>query len=262
LLNKWISQVDTYDPLFSAAHREGWRGVSAKTALHTNGYKILTSWNTFGTAVALMKSQTDIANHQCRISQEDGSKIEFNSRRMKMKKVTLAVMAILFVAAIATSAFAFGWGRGPGYGPCARGDFQGQDALNLTAEQAAKIKEMRETHWKETKSIQEKTFTKRDEIRKLWLEPNPDQAKITEAQKEMRSFRDQMEDKMTAFHLETLKVLTPEQRAKITSSGPGRGSGHGRSSGPMHGFCPGGSGGAGCFSDCPGFGGRKMMHSK
>ena len=27
-----------------------------------------------------------------------------------MKKVTLTVMAVLFVAAVATSAFAFGWG--------------------------------------------------------------------------------------------------------------------------------------------------------
>ena len=65
-----------------------------------------------------------------------------------MKKVTLTVMAVLFVAAVATSAFAFGWGRGPGYGPCARGDFQGPAGLNLTAEQTAKIKEMRETSGK------------------------------------------------------------------------------------------------------------------
>ena len=36
------------------------------------------------------------------------------------------------------------------------------------------------------KPLQEQMFTKRDEIRKLWLEPNPDQAKIMAAQKEMR----------------------------------------------------------------------------
>ena len=54
-----------------------------------------------------------------------------------MKKVTLTVMAVLFAAAVATTAFAFGWGRGPGYGPCARGGFQGPAGLNLTAEQTA-----------------------------------------------------------------------------------------------------------------------------
>jgi protein CpxP len=176
---------------------------------------------------------------------------------MKMKKVTLTVMAVLFVAAVATSAFAFGWGRGPGYGPCARGDSQGPAGLSLTAEQTAKIKEMREAQWKEMKPLQEQMFTKRDEIRKLWLEPNPDQAKITAAQKEMRSFRDQMEDRMTAYRLEAAKVLTPEQREKIGSFGQGRGSGRrsGHGFGPMHGFGPGGPDGAGCFGG-PGFGGK------
>jgi periplasmic protein CpxP/Spy len=167
---------------------------------------------------------------------------------MKMKKVALAVMAVFFVAAVATSAFAFGWGRGPGYGPCAQGDFQGPAGLNLTAEQTAKIKEMRETQWKEMKPLQEKMFTKRDEIRKLWLEPNPDQAKITAAQKEMRSFRDQMEDKITAYRLEAVKILTPEQREKIGSLVQGRGPGHRGA----RGFGPGAPGGAGCFGG-PGF---------
>jgi periplasmic protein CpxP/Spy len=163
-----------------------------------------------------------------------------------MKKVTLTVMVVLFVAAVATSAF--GWGRGPGYGPCARGDFRGPAGLNLTAEQTAKIKEMRETQWKEMKPLQEQMFAKRDEIRKLWLEPSPDQAKISAAQKEMRSFRDQMEDRMTAYRLEAVKVLTPEQREKIGSFGQGRGPGQRRG----HGFGPGAPGGAGCFGG-PGF---------
>ncbi len=84
-------------------------------------------------------------------------------------------MAVLFVAAIATSAFAFGGGRGPGYGPCGRGDFQGPAGLTLTAEQKTKIKEMQETHWKDMKNLRDTMFSKRDEIRKLWLNPNPDE---------------------------------------------------------------------------------------
>jgi periplasmic protein CpxP/Spy len=167
-----------------------------------------------------------------------------------MKKVTLVVMAVIFASAVATSAFAFGCGRGPGYGPCARGDFQGPAALNLTAEQTAKIKEIRDAQWKEMKPLQEQTFTKRDEIRKLWLEPNPDEAKITAAQKEMRSLRDQMEDRTTAFRLEAAKVLTPEQKEKIGSFIQGRSLGHRR--GPMNGLGPGAPGGAGCFGG-PGF---------
>jgi protein CpxP len=156
-----------------------------------------------------------------------------------MKKVTLTVMVVFFVAAVATSAFAFGRGRGPGYDPCARCDFQGAAGLNLTAEQTAKIKEMRQTQFKEMKPLLVQVFTKRDEIRKLWLEPSPDQAKITAAQKEMRFLRDQMEDRMTAYRLEAVKVLTPEQREKNGSFGQGLG--------PARGFGPGAPGCAGCF---------------
>lgn len=144
-----------------------------------------------------------------------------------MKKVTLTVMAVLFVAAVSTSAFAFGWGRGPGYGPCGGGDFDGAAGLSLAPEQTAKIKEMREAQWSEIKPLREKMFTKRDEIRKLWLAPEPDQTVITAAQKEMRSLRDQIQDKMTAYRLEALKTLTPEQQEKIRSSYSERGFGPG-----------------------------------
>lgn len=203
-------------------------------------------------AVALNRSKTETMSmnpmSMNRVLPEKGSKMNnSNLRRMKMKKVILTVMAVFFVAAVATSAFAFGCGRGPGYGPCARGDFQGPAGLNLTAEQTAKIKEMRETGWNEMKPLREQMFTKRDELRKLWLEANPDQVKITAAQKEMRLLRDQMQDRMTAYRLEALKVLTPEQKEKMGSFKQGRGPGRGSGCGP------GGQGGAGCFGGGPDF---------
>lgn len=163
-----------------------------------------------------------------------------------MKKVTLTVMAVLFVAAVATSAFAFGWGRGPGYGPCGRGGLEGPAGLNLTPEQTAKFKELREAEWKEMKPLRDQMFTKRDQIRKLWLAPNPDQAAIEAAQKEMRAVRDQIQDKTTAYRLNALKILTPEQQEKLRTSlsEPG--------CGPRRGMGPGGfGGGAGCFGCAP-----------
>jgi len=161
-----------------------------------------------------------------------------------MKKLTMAIVALLFVGAVAASAFGFGWGRGPGLGdgPCARGDFQGPAGVDLTADQKAKLKEMRDARFQDIEPLREKMFTKRDELRELWLEPNPDQAKITEAQREMRILRDQMQDRMTTFRLESLKALTPEQREKIGSFAGGRMGGK-RGVGP---------GGAGCFGGGPG----------
>lgn len=177
-----------------------------------------------------------------------------------MKKLMLTVMALVVTAMIASAALAFGPGRGPGYGPCGRGDFGGYEGLNLTADQKTKMNELRDTHFKEVKPLRDQMFTKRDELRKLWLEPNPDQAKIAAAQKEMRAVRDQMQDKMTAFRLDAVKVLTPEQRekAKTFAEGyaAGRGYGPGRGYGKGRGFGPGSCSGGDCPGDGPGAGGR------
>lgn len=177
-----------------------------------------------------------------------------------MKKVMVTVMALLVTAMIATAALAFGPGRGPGYGPSGRGDFGRFGELNLTADQKTKLGELRDAQFKDIKPLRESMFAKRDELRKLWLEPNPDQGKITAAQKEMRSVRDQMQDKMTASRLEMLKVLTPEQREKAKSFAAGyaagRGYGPGRGHGMSRGFGPGACGGGGCQGGGPGAGGR------
>ncbi len=161
-----------------------------------------------------------------------------------MKKLTLTVMALLIAGIVATSAFGFGWGRGPGFGfgPCARGEFGGYAGVDLTADQKTKLSEIRDAHFKDVQPLREQMWAKRDELRKLWLEANPDQAKITATQKEMRSLRDQMQDKMTAYRLSALKVLTPEQQEKIRTLGAGRGFGPGRG---HHGYagCQGGPGG-------------------
>ena len=131
-----------------------------------------------------------------------------------MKKTTLTFMAVLFVTAIATTAF--GFGRGPGYSPCGRGN--PATSLNLTAEQKAKLKEMREAKQQALKPLREQMFAKRDAVRDLWLKADPDQKKIADAQKEMRSLRDQIQDEMTAYRLEELKILTPEQQEKLRSA--------------------------------------------
>jgi len=165
---------------------------------------------------------------------------------MQMKKVTLTIMALFF--AVATAAPAFGFGRGPGYGPCPKGGFQGPAGFDLTEEQRTKIKQIQDEQWKEMKPLQERTFTKRDEIRKLWLEANPDREKIMAALKEMQTLRDQMKEKAKGFRLRLAEVLTPEQREKIESlsesrvserrHGSGTVFGFSQSFGPSHGFRP------------------------
>jgi Spy/CpxP family protein refolding chaperone len=172
----------------------------------------------------------------------------------KATKWTMTAVALLFVAAIATSAFGFGWGRGPGcgYGPTGSGDFPGLADLALTADQKYQLDFLRDQQLKEIEPLRQEMFAKRDVVRKLWLEATPDQAKITAAQREMSALRDQIQEKMTAFRINSLKVLTPEQQAKLKAStsvrgfGPGRGAGPGAGAGAcVGGACPGGAQGTG-----------------
>jgi Spy/CpxP family protein refolding chaperone len=152
---------------------------------------------------------------------------------MKATKVAMTAVALLFVAAIATSAFGFGWGRGPGFGMGpGGGDFARFPGLELTADQKTQLSAMRDAQFKESEPLRDQMFAKRDELRTLWLAPSPDQVAILKAQKAMRSLRDQLEDKMTAFRLDALTVLTPEQREKLKSAISGRGFGMGRGMGP------------------------------
>ena len=80
-------------------------------------------------------------------------------------------------------------------------------------------------------------FSKRGELKLLWLQKTPDQEKITAVQKEIGSLRDQMQDKMTSHRLAMFNVLTPEQRTKVQAFVAGKGFG------PRAGGC--GAGGPG-----------------
>jgi len=167
-----------------------------------------------------------------------------------MKKLTLTLMAIAVGLLLTSQVFA--WGPGAGRGPGAGGDCgyrseAGYEKLNLTDEQKTKIEALRDANYKATRPLREKIFDKSVELRRLWLQANPDKDKITAAQKEVRTLRDEMQDKVTALSLEISKILTPEQNEKLANSRWGRGPGFGPRGGmrghgefgPGHGYRPG-----------------------
>ncbi len=169
-----------------------------------------------------------------------------------MKKLLAVVTMVLFLAVAVSPVLAQrGWGPGggrgsdsgwgPGGGPCG---YLTSSNSNLTAEQQAKIDTLRASQLKEVKPLQDEMFRKRGDLRLLWLEKNPDQEKIAATQKEIRSLRDQIYDKGTAYRLEVNKVLTPEQQSQFRNACPGGGFGPGygrggRGGGYGHGYGPG-----------------------
>ena len=157
-----------------------------------------------------------------------------SKENVTMKKLTMALVTVFVVMALSAYAFAYGpgGGRGRGGAGCSGPDTSFLSRLNLTPEQTTKINALREANLRDTKPLRDKMFSKRGDLRLLWLQTNPDQNKITAAQKEIRALRDQMQDKMTAYRLDVLKVLTPEQQEQVKSFKMGRGFGPGMKGGP------------------------------
>ena len=152
-----------------------------------------------------------------------------------MKKLMILLTVIVFLAMVSSPALAQrGWGghMGPAYG----GDFTNVPGLNLTAEQKAKIDTLRDAFVKDVKPLEDQMFSKKGDLRLLWQEKNPDQAKITAKQKEIRALRDQIQDKALNYRFTVLNTLTPEQQDTLRTNGPmGRGFGPGMGPGAGHG---------------------------
>lgn len=140
------------------------------------------------------------------------------------KKLTLLIMAVVLGLLLTSQAFAWGPGRDRGFRACCNPDLE---RLNLTDEQKTKIEALRTAAEKDLKPIRQKLFDKSVELRRLWLQVNPDKDKIIASQKEIRTLRDSMQDKMTVMHLEIRKELTADQNEKVANMNWGRGPGFG-----------------------------------
>jgi len=112
-------------------------------------------------------------------------------------------------------------------------------ALNLSAEQSEKIRGLRESFVKETTPIRTQLFTKKTEMRLLWIQTSLDAEKIRATQKEILSLMGQMQEKTTDFRLAFRNLLTPEQTSQLLAQdvgrGPGSDWGRGKGSGPGNG---------------------------
>jgi Spy/CpxP family protein refolding chaperone len=159
---------------------------------------------------------------------------KYLKENIAMKKLATILVTLFTVTAFAASAFATGpgWGRGHGGEGYYGKDITLMSELNLTAEQTTKINAFREAFLKDSKPLQDKMFSKRGDLKILWLQQNPDEEKILAMQKDIRALRDQIQEKRDVYRLNVYNVLTPEQKEKLKSYGPGRGFGHGMRGGP------------------------------
>jgi Spy/CpxP family protein refolding chaperone len=132
-----------------------------------------------------------------------------------MRKAIFILVITLILAVTVMPASASRYERGPGavhgYGK----DITAIPDLNLTGEQKAQITSLREAFLKNIKPLQDKLFSKRGDLKFLWRDKNPNQAKILATQKQIRTLRGQIQDRATVHQLAVRKVLTSEQQDKI-----------------------------------------------
>ena len=106
--------------------------------------------------------------------------------------------------------------------------------LNLTKEQQAQVTALHLSYLKDTKPLREQMFSKRGDLRLLWLESKPDENKILGLRKEIRKIRDEIADKSVTLRISTFNVLTPEQKEKAKALFSARSFGHDhKGGGPM-----------------------------
>jgi Spy/CpxP family protein refolding chaperone len=159
---------------------------------------------------------------------------------MKKSRIKTVAIATLSAIALATSIAVAqtvstgqqngqgtrkGWqGRGPGGGGERRGHGWGgmQDGafrqLNLTDDQKAKIKQIRESFAERNKPLREQLHAKRQELRQSSEGGTFDEALATQKLTEMASLEARLMGEEFKLHQETLSVLTAEQKAQLEQS--------------------------------------------
>jgi len=132
-----------------------------------------------------------------------------------MRRTIFILVITLIMAVMVMPVSASMCGRGPGavhgYGK----DITAMPGLNLTEEQKAQITSLRETFLKDIKPLRDKLFSRRGDLKLLWKDKNPNQARILATQKQIRALKGQVQDRATVYRLAVRKVLTSEQRDKI-----------------------------------------------
>lgn len=95
--------------------------------------------------------------------------------------------------------------------------------LNLTAEQAARIRVLDERYVQDVAPVRAQLRDKGHELKSEWLQTEPDRGRIAGLQKEVAKLQKQIREKIAGHRAEVLNILTPEQRAKVPDSRPERG---------------------------------------
>jgi protein CpxP len=149
------------------------------------------------------------------------------SKVKRIQAITLAAALALAVAvpfAIAQSKDATGQpqrhSEGRGHGKRGGGRMAGAyfRNLDLTDEQKAQMKSIRESHSQNLRPLMEQIRAKRHEIRQASADGSVNESLVTQKLVEIAPLEAKLMGERSRLHKEMLSVLTPEQKAKLEQS--------------------------------------------
>lgn len=128
-----------------------------------------------------------------------------------MKKAFMIIVVLVASLVVAASAYALQTEGRPSH----HKEFGFKKHLNLSDEQLAKMKELKNRFRDETRDLRYGLAIKRIEMRKLFTDPKTDDATLLAKQKGISKLRQQLSDRRGQMKIEWRKILTPEQIAKL-----------------------------------------------
>lgn len=141
--------------------------------------------------------------------------------------VLIAAATALGLTFVTSSALA---GPGPGGSPEACGAEGGEfgkrakrghgfermaQKLGLDEAQTTQLKDLKTAQRATFKPLRQQVRAKHDELKALWMTPNPSKAAILAKMAEIQSIKAQLAEARVDFKLSVLPILTPEQRTKF-----------------------------------------------
>jgi Spy/CpxP family protein refolding chaperone len=103
-----------------------------------------------------------------------------------------------------------GWGKG------GHGRWGGIAAfLNLSRDQIAKMRDIHNRYYLDTRSLRYDLMQQRLEMRRLFLDPKVDSAALLAKHRELNALRQRLTDAMASLMIDWRAILTPEQITKL-----------------------------------------------
>ena len=134
-----------------------------------------------------------------------------------MKRLTITAAVAILIASFATVASAGDRGRGRGHHMKGDHGMRLFGQLDLTADQQAAIQKIRTETRADMQPLRNEVRDLRDEMREEWGTVAPDEQRILALHKQIHAIKGQMGVLRIEARVDTLNVLTPEQREQLAT---------------------------------------------